>query len=439
MTRNNARCFFNIIVLTLMLILNQAASAKSEAISNADGWSANFNGHARTMVESYRNYEFGLAEIDDDAWVHQRVQAMLSLDYVHRFTWVTELSWGDMWGRHSPLGPPDRDEGDILQLYAQARLNIAGGSPVLIRAGRQTLYYGSGRLLSKREGANQQLAHDALLFSWQQSSEGLRVDAFVASPVETKRGLFDNTSHADQTLFWSLYAVMPSPWHKESSLDLYYIGLQDEDSIFAPDGGHELRHSVGIRWWDETGPWIRNTEAVLQFGKIQERNIFAGAFSFGMGRVISAAPLKPTLMLRADVISGGDDEGTVHTFHPLFQANNYFNEGGFISPTNLYNINPVLILQPHSRLSITLGVNFQWRFSADDAIYAPPLQPLDQSSAKHESSRYLGTAFNAAVTWQVIERAEISLGCTHHEAGASLAAVGGRDVDYFQAAFRLIF
>lgn len=114
-------------------------------------------------------------------------------------------------------------------------------------------------------------------------------------------------------------------------------------------------------------------------------------------------------------------------------------EGGFVSPSNLYNINPVLILQPHSRVSVSIGVNFQWRFSAEDAIYAPPLQPLDEPSAEQESDRYLGTAFNAAVSWQVTDAAEISLGFTHHEAGASLTAAGGRDVDYFQAAFQVVF
>src|SRR5690606_27235651 len=137
-----------------------------------------------------------------------------------------------------------------------------GQDALLVKAGRQTLYYGSGRLLSTREGANQRLAHDALLFSWQRENQA-KIDAFVASPVETRPKFLDNTSHPDRRSFWSIYAVLPSPWQKGSHFDIYYIGLSDDDTIFALEG-NELRHTIGIRSWNETGPWIRNTEIALQ-------------------------------------------------------------------------------------------------------------------------------------------------------------------------------
>lgn len=402
----------------------------------ADGppWKFSFDGNERTVVETYRNLHFNLDEEGNDGWVHQRVQAMLALEQENTFQVAAELTWGDMWGRQSELGPPDQDDGDLLQLFAQGRLAL-GEDALLVKAGRQTLYYGSGRLLSRREGANQRLAHDAFLLSWQRGDE-FKLDAFLAAPVETKPGLFDNTSHPGQRFFWSLYAVVPSPWQKESRFDLYYIGLSDENSGFAA-GGRELRHSLGFRWWDEIGPWIRNTESIFQFGKAGRRDIRAGAFSLGIGRLMEDAPMRPTLMLRADAISGGGDDGALNTFHPLFQANNYFNEGGFISPSNLYNLNPMLVLQPHAKVSVSLGVNFQWRFSADDAIYAPPLQRLGASAPG--VNRYLGTAFNASVTWQISDSAEFALGFTHHEAGPSLTSVGGSDVDYFQTSLRIEF
>jgi hypothetical protein len=406
------------------------------AIAAADGqpWKFSFDGNARTVVETYRNLYFDLSGDGDDGWVHQRVQAMLALEHENTFQVAAELSWGDMWGRQSELGPPDQDDGDLLQLFAQGRLAL-GEDSLLVKMGRQTLYYGSGRLLSRREGANQRLAHDAFLLSWQRGDD-IKLDAFVAAPVETRPGLFDNTSHPDERFFWSIYAVIPSPWQDGSHTDLYYIGLSDDNSGFAP-GGRELRHTLGFRWWDETGPWIRNTEAIFQFGKAGRRDIRAGAISLGIGRLMDDAPMRPTLMLRADAISGGGGDGALNTFHPLFQANNYFNEGGFISPSNLYNINPVLMLQPHPKVSVSMGVNFQWRFSADDAIYAPPLQPIGDPAPGVD--RYLGTAFNAAVTWRISDSAEFALGFTHHEAGPSLTSVGGKDVDYFQTSLRIEF
>ncbi|MEK7954228.1 alginate export family protein [Luteolibacter soli] len=399
-----------------------------------DGWEFSIDGNARTVVESYHNLYFDITGEGDDSWVHQRVQALMELEYGNTFKIGSELTWGDMWGRQSKLGPPDQDGGDFLQLFAQGRFVTGEGDSLLIKAGRQTLRYGSARLLSTREGANQRLAHDAFLLSWERP-EQFRIDAFVAAPVTTTPGLFDNRSHPDQTFFWSIYAVLPSPWQQESHYDLYYIGLSDKESVFVP-GGRELRHTVGVRWWDDTCPWICNTETTLQFGHAGERDILAGALSLGVGRVLDA-PMKPTLMLRADAISGGDDKGALNTLHPLFQANNYFNQGGFISPSNLYNLNPQIMLQPRADVGVTLGVNFQWRFSDDDAIYAPPLRPIGKPSPGVD--KYLGTAFNAAVTWDACESTQLALSFTHHEAGPSLIAAGGKNVDYLQTALNLRF
>ncbi|WP_138085614.1 alginate export family protein [Phragmitibacter flavus] len=406
------------------------------SVVSGQGWEWSFSGHARTMGESYRGLDLGLGEIEDDAWVHQRVQLMATGEWEERWLIAAELTWGDMWGRESPLGPPDQDEGDWLQVYGQRTWELGGEDEVEMRVGRQTLYYGSGRLLASREGANQRLSHDGVRVSWQRGEE-MRVDGFVASPVETGPGVFDNESHQKEVMFWGVYAVMPSPLDKQGFVDGYYIGLRDEGSIFVEDGGRELRHTVGTRWWNEGVPWVYNTELIFQFGEAGGREILAGAASLGVGYVLEDVRWRPTLMLRADAISGGDDEGTLHTFHPLFQANNYFNEGGFISPSNLYNVNPVLTLKPHERVTVSFGVNFQWRFSAEDDVYGPPLQRLGGPAPDGE--RYLGTALNAAVIWQVRESVELALGYTHHEAGRSLVAVGGDDVEYFQASFRVAF
>jgi hypothetical protein len=402
------------------------------AAPDEGAWS--IEGHMRTMYESYRGLDFGLGPVDNDDWIHQRVQAMFAWSPDSSFKLAAELTWGRMWGKESPLSPPDEDDVDFLQLFARGRVPL-GDDDLVIQAGRQTLYYGSGRLLAAREGANQRLAHDALLLSWQRN-EHTRVDAFIASPVAVEPEAFDNVSHPDEVRFWSLYSTMPLT--HGNYVDLYYIGLRDEDSIFAEDGGHETRHTIGTRLWrDGDGPWILNTELIFQFGNAAGRDILAGAASLGVGYTLADLPWSPSFQLKADAISGGDDTGTLHTFHPLFQANNYFNEGGFISPSNLYNLNPLVVFRPHEKLEFTLGVNFQWRFSPDDSVYGPPLQRLAGPAPGGE--RYLGTAFNASLDWKIAASTDVFLGYTRHEAGSSLTAVGGTDVNYVQASFRQEF
>jgi hypothetical protein len=403
------------------------------SVGSAQDWEFGMEGHARTMYERYHNIDFGFGPVRDDDWVHQRVQLMTTLDRGESFRIAAELTWGEMSGKESPLAPPDEDEPDILQLYLQGRIP-AGSDTLEIRAGRQTLYYGSGRLLSKREGANQRLAHDALLLSWQRG-ENTRIDAFIASPVEVEPEAFDNASRPDSVLLWGLYAVTPLPWGRDNFVDLYYIGLRDEEGIAI---GRETRHTLGARFWREEGKWIHNTELLGQFGTIGDRDIAAGAISLGLGRKLDHLPWQPVAQLRADAISGGDDgSGAVHTFNPLFQANNYFNEGGFVSPSNLYNINPLVTLHPCESVKVNIGVNFQWLFSREDAIYAPPLDPI--ISPDPGGDRYIGTSFNASVAWEMRKNVEWFLGYTHLQAGDALTDIGGRDVDYLQASFKVGF
>jgi len=405
------------------------------AVAAEDDWQLSLSGQARTMYENYRGLDFGFGPIKDDDWIHQRVQLMATAEYEEWLQLTTEFTWGKMAGKESPLAPPDQDDPDLLQCFIEGRLPLDSGT-LKARIGRQTLYYGSGRLLAAREGANQRLSHDAVLLSWQRG-ENSRIDAFIASPVEVEPDAFDNGSTPSELRLWSLYAVTPLPWGRDNFADFYYIGLRDDDSIFAANGGHETRHTIGARFWRTEGPWLHNTELIAQFGEAGEKDILAGAASLGIGRELSDLPWKPVPQLRADAISGGNDRDTINSFHPLFQANNYFNEGGFLSPSNLYNLNPLVSLHPCEQVELTLGVNFQWLFSTRDSIYGPPLQRL--ATPRPGGNRYLGTAFNASVAWQMRKDVEWFLGYTHHEAGAALDDIGGSSVDYVQASFRVLF
>ncbi len=391
-----------------------------------------FGGHARTMVESYRNRDFGFAPVQNDDWVHHRLQMFGVWELDRVFKLMAELTWGEMQGMENDPGPPDQDRLDLLQLYTQTHYNL-GDTSLKLRAGRQMLFYGSGRLLAHREGANQRLVHDALRLGWERRT--WRMDTFIASPVQVEPESFDNASRFHQTQLWGLYATGPSPFGEGHSVDIYYLGLRRDSSPLA-GGQQELRHTLGSRWFGKEGPWDYNHEFIFQTGDVADRDILACAMSLGGGYTFDAL-LSPTLRIRGDLISGGQSASEVNTFDPLFQANNYFNEGGFISPSNLYNINPRLGLQLTRRLSLDLGVNFLWRFDTSDAVYSAPFRPMAGEAPNGE--RYLGTAYNASLSWDPHPAFNILLGFTHHEAGSSLSSVGGQDVNYLQVAARLEF
>jgi hypothetical protein len=386
------------------------------------------------MFEAYRNPDFGFNGFNEDAWIHHRIEALISIESGKHFKLSTELTWGEMEGKIQPPSPVDEDQPDFLQLYAQGRLPLHDKSELVVRTGRQMLIYGSGRLLSHREGANQRLTHDALRLSWRRGD--WRVDGLLASPVRIQQDAFDNRSHFDQTKLWGVYATGPSLPGAGHGTDFYYLGLRQEDAPLSP-GRTETRHTFGTRWFGTENEWNYNHEFILQTGDSGGRDILAGAISLGVGRTVPNFPLKPTFGFKADAVSGGGNPNEVNTFNPLFQANNYFNEGGFVSPANLWNLNPVLDLQLHGTVSLSLGVNFLWRFDPGDSVYAAPFNAI-AGPAPH-GERYLGTAYNLALSWEPHPSLGFSLGLTHHEAGSSITSLGGKSVDYLQVAARIEF
>lgn len=408
-------------------------------IGGDDDWRFTPTGHGKTMVEAYRNPNFGLGGYSEDSWVLQRIQAGFDVAYRDSLQWFTELTWGGITGKKQPLAPPDRDDPDLLQLYVQGQLRLDESQRLVTRVGRQVLFYGSGRLISHREGANQRLAQDAARVSWRDSDSGWDIDGIVASPVRVYPDAFDNRSSPDEWLWWGVYGVGPAVGNPggASGTDVYYLGIRQQDSLLAGPGNTEVRHTVGTRWWDQSWPWIYNTEVIFQFGDCAGRTIIAGAASLGGGYVWELDSWVLTAAVKADAISGGDSTGNMNTFNPLFQANNYFNEGGYVSPSNLYNLNPLLTIAPLPEISVTGGVNWLWRFSPNDDVYAPPFSRVAPPAP--DGQRFLGTALSLSLGWSPHPALDFSIGYTHHIVGSSLSAVGGRNVDYFQTTFRIQF
>ncbi|HET7615218.1 MAG TPA: alginate export family protein, partial [Gemmatimonadaceae bacterium] len=90
------------------------------------------------------------------------------------------------WKNKTPVGPPFRDHADLRQLYAQIGADKA---PTFLRAGRQELFYGDGRLVGPLLWANTARTFDAARLST--GGKGYRIDAFAASVVKVEQDRFD--------------------------------------------------------------------------------------------------------------------------------------------------------------------------------------------------------------------------------------------------------
>src|SRR5579859_6430699 len=134
----------------------------------------------------------------------------------------------------------------------------------VLRVGRQELNYGSGRLVSVREGPNVRQSFDGVKI---RSKAGTwNVDAWAVRPDLDKPGFFNNAPD-HKTAFWGVYATRPV--RRGVAFDGYYLGIDRKRGTFERGTATELRHSVGARLWrpiaTEKPGFDFDYEGIMQF------------------------------------------------------------------------------------------------------------------------------------------------------------------------------
>src|SRR4029077_18375938 len=131
--------------------------------------------------------------------------------------------------------------------------------------------YGSGRLIDVRDGpVNVRSSYDAVQIISRFSL--LRVDAFLARPDLTRRGVFDDGWDATQA-FWGVWATLTV---SRVLVDAYYLGLDRQHAVYEKGMGHELRHTVGARVGVHAARWLYlEVEGAYQLGRFLQGDISA--------------------------------------------------------------------------------------------------------------------------------------------------------------------
>jgi Alginate export len=107
----------------------------------------------------------------------------------------------------------------------------------------------------------------------------------------------------------------------------------------------------------------------------------------------------------------------------------YFSENALIVPANLFNVYPYLNLEVTEDVEFGICWNFLWRYSAQDAFYINPFQPLP--GTEQSKKRYLGSELTLDMSWQVNRNLHLNTAYVHLFTSGVLNSVGVNDVDFF--------
>lgn len=344
-------------------------------------------------------------------------------------------------GREGGPRPIDEDKLFVHQAFAELALGDTARVLLRVRAGRQEIALGTGRLLTVRLFPNVPLSHDVLRVIVSRGAEW-RATAFVLRPVENRRGVFDNPSFYNQQTLWGLYGNFPLAFLPDGKLDVYYLGLERRQATFNRGAGYELRHTVGTRWAGQRAAWDYNLEAIYQWGGFRASTIRAWTASANVGYTLAGPRAKLRFGLKADVISGDQnpESGPLRTFNPLFPNPQYLSQTGLLGPANLVDLHPSLKLALAPTLNLTADGLFLWRQSLRDGLYAPDGRPVRLAGTTR--TRYVGELVEGGPAWQVGRHVQATVIYTHFFAGPYLRdspPVPGRDVDFVDAFVTVTF
>ncbi|WP_156176345.1 alginate export family protein [Hymenobacter terrenus] len=398
-------------------------------------------GEVRLRYQYYRNENWGLGSARDNSNMLQRymLHADLHLGPYVRLFGQLKSSWQN--GRTGGPGPLDEDRLAVGQAFADAVLPLRHDGSLTVRAGRQELYYGNGKLVEPREGPNIRLSFDAvrLLLRLQQ----WRVDGFVAQPVFNFPGLNDDRRNRQQT-FWGLYTTGPlSRLIGGASLDVYYIGLHNDQIAYAKGAGPETRHTLGFRLAGRRQGWDYDTENFYQLGSFAGGSVRAWALTGDVGYTYTLRWGRRTgrFSLGVAVSSGdrGHSETTLRTMNPLYPTGYYFGPPAtFLGPSNTIGLRPTVTLKPNQALTLAFSGNLLWRTSPHDGLYTPAATLL--LTGQTSDSRYVGAQGSLVGFYQVQRHLTLSLLAAYFRTGRLLEAITpGRDVAYVSPGITFVF
>ena len=358
-------------------------------------------GEIRETYERFHNTNFGLTAQDPDGYLLQRYLLHVDLHARTRFRFFGELNSSLEDGRTGgPRPVVDEDKLDVHQGFFDIALLASNDrSSLTLRAGRQEMVFGSGRLVALREGPNVPLSFDGFrltlrLPAWQ-------LDGFATRPVKNNSGIFDNPPQHDFS-FWGAYGSHPLHGTRAApTVDLYYLGLDRKHAVYNQGTGHERRHTVGVRLWGQDEAWSFDGEGMYQFGEFGSGAINAWRFAADNAYTFSSIRWHPHVGLAADAASGDRDPETpdFQTFNAMFQSGTYSGRAQILGPNNAIRLEPQVGLLFSERMTFSAGWGFFWRESANDALYGIPGNIIVPSNGV--KSRYEGSRPIAELDWQV--------------------------------------
>lgn len=356
-----------------------------------------FGGEARARFEGFDDNLWGDPPAPDDGYLWLRVMPHADFHAGPARVFVQGIA-SYARGVGAGKGPADETGIDLLQGFADVRLDLGENSSVTLRGGRELMALGSERLVGIRYGPNIPQAFDG--FRAIATHGTVRIDAFHLRPVAIGGGGFDDATSKTRRLDGVYTTITPAPG---VGIDAYWMSYENEQARFTARVGRESRDTFGVRLFGKRDAIGWNWEAMLQRGHFDGDPIRSWSIATETAWSFLQAPFEPRLRLRANIASGDRDpsDGKLGTFNALFPKGKYFGELSPIGPRNIVNVHPSVDFDLGAGVTVELAAAAFWRASRGDGIYDVPGQLIRPAGGG--IARHIGDQAEISAGWQASE------------------------------------
>jgi len=403
-------------------------------------------GQARYRYEYFHNNNFGAGPQDPNGYNLLRLLAHADLHLGDNFRIFVQSKSALEDNREGGPRGVDADEIDIQQAFGEFAFRFNNDKDRgMIRAGRQDLIYGAQRLIGVSDWTNVRRTFDGVRGSIGIGNQ--TIDAFWVRPVVVDKERMNSSD--DNTNFAGIYDVISLPdfmREARTKLDLYALWLGHDNTL--PPGGPSNdsdTYTLGAHLFTNPKPWDLDVEADYQLGTFSSNDIRAWSFAIEGGYTFSGVTWTPRLLAGFDAASGDDNPaaGNHKTFNQLFPSGHpYFGYIDAIGRQNIVDVHGGINFQFTPSLSALLEHYFFWRENSNDAVYNATGAPLIAGGLG--SSKYIGSEFDALLTWQIDRHLTTYVGYSHFFAGDFVEEAGSgtgfdKDIDFVYGAITFTF
>ncbi|MBP2831235.1 alginate export family protein [Aquimarina sp. U1-2] len=309
-------------------------------------------------------------------------------------------------GDEASISSLDEDDLTFQQLFYELDFGTNSFQGYL-RMGRQSMFLGSGRFFSVREGPpNMRLSYDGARLGL---ANGIwNSNIFYLKEVFIEDGVFDNEAFGDNELYGVYSSLDLGSGEHTKVLDFYYAGLGRPNVVYQNLTGQEERHTLGLRFlYQSVGErgYDVDAEANYQFGDFQNLNINAYSVSLNADHFWNTTKnIEHRFGIKANVFSGdGSRDNDLGTFNPIYPALGYLSRAALINFSNLYTFHPSYRLTLSNGFAVNIENAWLWRQSKNDIIYNAAGLPFSSITGEDgiSTERYVGMLPSIEAEWAV--------------------------------------